>query len=117
MSYIDGFVVAVPSQNKEGYLKHAKLAGDIFKEYGALKIIEAWGDDVPDGEVTSFIKAVQAKEDETVVFSIAFWPSKAIRDEAWSKIMEDPRMQDEENAMPFDGKRLIYGGFEPILEL
>ncbi len=117
MSYIDGFVAAVPSQNKERYLKRAKLDGDIFKEYGALKIIEAWGDDVPDGDITSFLKAVQAKEDETVVFSIAFWPSKTIRDEAWGKIMEDPRMQNVGSAMPFDGKRLIYGGFEPILEL
>ena len=117
MSYIDGFAVAVPSSKKEAYIAHAKLAGDIFKEYGALKLIEAWGDDVPDGETTSFIKAVKAKDDETVVFSIAFWPSKAVRDEAWKKIMEDPRMQSDENPMPFDGKRLIYGGFETILEL
>ena len=117
MSYIDGFAVAVPDENKALYLEHATLAGGIFKEYGALKIIEAWGDDVPDGEVTSFLKAVQAKEGETVVFSIAFWPSKAVRDEAWKKVMEDPRMQNDENPMPFDGKRLIYGGFEILLEI
>ena len=96
---------------------HAKLAGDIFKEYGATKILEAWGDDVPEGEVTSFPMAVKAKENETVVFSIAFWPSKEVRDTAWKKVMEDPRMQENENPMPFDGKRLIYGGFAPILEL
>lgn len=117
MSYIDGFAVAVPNENKELYVQHAKMAGAIFKEYGALKILEAWGDDVPDGEVTSFLKAVQAKENETVVFSIAFWPSKGVRDEAWKKVMEDPRMQGDENPMPFDGKRLIYGGFETLLEL
>jgi uncharacterized protein YbaA (DUF1428 family) len=117
MSYIDGFVVAVANSNKEKYLKHAQTAGEIFKEYGALRVIEAWGDDVPDGEVTSFPMAVKANADETVVFSIAFWPSKEVRDEAWRKVMEDPRMQPEENPMPFDGKRLIYGGFVPILEL
>ena len=117
MSYIDGFAVAVPNENKDLYLAHAKLAGSIFKEYGALKIIEAWGDDVPDGETTSFPKAVKAKENETVVFSIAFWPSKSVRDEAWQKIMEDPRMNSDENPMPFDGKRLIYGGFKPFLEM
>ena len=117
MSYIDGFAVAVPNENKELYVEHSKMAGAIFKEYGALKILEAWGDDVPDGEVTSFLKAVQAKENETVVFSIAFWPSKEVRDEAWKKVMEDPRMQGDENPMPFDGKRLIYGGFETLLEL
>ena len=117
MSYIDGFVVAVPTKNKNAYVEHAKLAADIFKEYGALKIIEAWGDDVPDGETTSFIKAVKAKEDETIVFSIAFWPNKTVRDEGWKRVMEDPRMQGDGNPMPFDGKRLIYGGFEAILEV
>lgn len=117
MSYIDGFVVAVANSNKENYLKHAKIAGEIFKEYGALKVIEAWGDDVPDGEVTSFPMAVKASADETVVFSIAFWPSKEVRDEAWRNVMEDPRMHPDENPMPFDGKRLIYGGFVPLLEL
>ena len=117
MSYIDAFAVAVPTGNKALYIEHAKLAGDIFKEYGATKILEAWGDDVPEGEVTSFPMAVKAKENETVVFSIAFWPSKEVRDTAWKKVMEDPRMQENENPMPFDGKRLIYGGFAPILEL
>ena len=117
MSYIDAFAVAVPTENKALYIEHAKLAGDIFKEYGATKILEAWGDDVPDGEVTSFPLAVKAKENETVVFSIAFWPSKEVRDTAWQKVMQDPRMNNSENPMPFDGTRLIYGGFAPILEL
>lgn len=117
MSYIDGFVAAVSSDKKEAYLAHARLAGGIFKEYGAIKIIETWGDDVPDGTLTSFPLAVKAKEDETVVLSFVFWPSKAVRDEAWQKVMEDPRMQNEENPMPFDGKRMIYGGFESILEI
>ncbi|WP_394221548.1 DUF1428 domain-containing protein [Alteromonas gracilis] len=117
MSYIDAFTVAVPNENKDLYIEHAKLAGEIFKEYGAIKVLEAWGDDVPDGELTSFPLAVKAEKNETVVFSIAFWPSKEVRDTAWQKVMEDPRMQESENPMPFDGKRLIYGGFAPILEL
>ncbi len=117
MSYIDAFAVAVPTENKALYIEHAKLAGDIFQEYGATKVLASWGDDVPEGEVTSFPMAVKAKENETVVFSIAFWPSKEVRDTAWKKVMEDPRMQENENPMPFDGKRLIYGGFAPILEL
>ena len=117
MSYIDAFAVAVPNENKALYIEHAKLAGEIFKEYGAIKVLEAWGDDVPDGELTSFPLAVKAEKNETVVFSIAFWPSKEVRDTAWQKVTEDPRMQESENPMPFDGKRLIYGGFAPILEL
>lgn len=117
MSYIDGFVVAVANENKEDYLAHAKIAAEVFKEHGALKIIEAWGDDVPDGEVTSFPMAVKAKKEETVVFSIAFWPSKEARDEGWRKVMDDPRMQPGNTPMPFDGKRLIYGGFIPILDV
>ena len=117
MSYIDGFVAAVPTANKQAYIDHAEAVGPIFKEHGALSMIDCWGDDVPDGEVTSFSLAVQAKDDETVVFSWVLWPDKAARDAGMQKIFADPRMQDDVNPMPFDGKRLIYGGFQMISEL
>jgi len=116
MTYVDGFVAAVPTENRAKYLKHAEDAAVIFKEHGATKVVECWGDDVPDGEVTSFPMAVKCKPDETVVFSWVLWPSRQIRDEGMKKIMEDPRMQPDVNPMPFDGKRLIFGGFEMILD-
>ena len=116
MSYIDGFVAAVPSANREVYRDHAAKAAKVFREYGATQCIECWGDDVPEGKVTSFPMAVQRKDDETVVFSWVVWPSREARDTAWKKIMDDPRMSPEANPMPFDGKRLIYGGFTPIVE-
>lgn len=114
MSYIDGFVVPVPEKNKEAYRKVAAEAAPIFKEYGATRIVECWGDDVPKGKVTDFHAAVEAKADESVVFSWIVWPSKAVRDEANKKIMNDPRMK--MTNMPFDGQRLIYGGFEILLD-
>lgn len=117
MSYVDGFVAAVPTANREAYLKHAQDAAAIFKEYGALQVVECWGDDVPEGKVTSFTMAVQRKEDETAVFAWITWPSRAKRDEAWAAIMADPRMQPDAHPMPFDGKRMIYGGFETIMEV
>lgn len=117
MKYVDGFVAAVPTENREAYRRHAEEAGHVFKEHGALDFVECWGDEVPDGEVTSFPVAVKCKADETVVFSWITWPSKQVRDEGMKKIMEDPRMQPDVNPMPFDGKRLIYGGFEPIVVL
>ncbi|MFA0813791.1 DUF1428 domain-containing protein [Microbulbifer epialgicus] len=116
MSYADGFVAAVPTANKDDYIKHAKIAAEVFKEQGALKIVESWGDDVPDGKVTSFPMAVKCAENETVVFSWVIWPSKEIRDSGWQALMDDPRMNSKQNPMPFDGKRLIYGGFNIILE-
>ena len=116
MTYVDGFVAAVPTANRETYRKHAEAAAAVFKEQGALKFVECWGDDVPDGEITSFPMAVKRKDDETVVFSWIVWPSRAVRDAAMPKIMSDPRLQPETNPMPFDGKRLIYGGFEMIVE-
>lgn len=117
MAYVDGFVAAVPTGNREAFLAHAQKAGDVFKEHGALKIFDCWGDDVPDGERTSFPLAVQCEDDETVVFSWIWWPSKEVRDQGMKKVMEDPRMSHEQNPMPFDGKRLIFGGFEVILEI
>lgn len=116
MEYIDGFVAAVPAENKELYIKHARDSAVVFKDHGALRLVECWGDEVPDGEVTSFPMAVQCQPGEVVVFSWVVWPSKSVHDEGMKKIMEDPRMSNENNPMPFDGKRLIYGGFQKILE-
>lgn len=116
MRYVDGFVTAVLTKNKNIYIEYAKKAALIFKEYGALKIVECWGDDVPEGKITSFPMAVQCKPEETVVFSWITWPSRQARDDGWKKIMLDPRMQHDVTPMPFDGKRMIYGGFEIILD-
>lgn len=120
MTYVDGFVLAVPTANKEAYKQHAEAAAIVFKEYGALKLIECWGDDVPDGEVTSFPLAVKCQADETVCFSWILWPSREVRDAGMKQVMADPRMQPETNPsaeMPFDGKRMIYGGFEMIVDV
>ena len=117
MDYIDGFVAAVPTANREAYLQHARTAAAVFKAHGALRVIETWGDDVPEGKLTSFPLAVKAGSTETVVFSWIHWPSRAVRDEGWKKVMEDERMKPEDGEMPFDGKRMIYGGFEPILDV
>jgi len=116
MTYVDGFVAAVPTANREIYKKHAEAAAVVFKEHGALKHVECWGDDVPDGKVTSFPMAVKRKDDETVVFSWIVWPSREVRDQGMKKVMVDPRLQPDTNPMPFDGKRMIYGGFEMIVE-
>jgi uncharacterized protein YbaA (DUF1428 family) len=116
MTYIDGFVAAVPTANRDTYRKHAEKAAVVFKEHGALKLVECWGDDVPDGKLTSFPMAVQKKADETVVFSWIVWPSKQVRDAGMKKVMADPRVQPDANPMPFDGKRLIFGGFQVLVE-
>lgn len=116
MSYVDGFVAAVSTANKQAYLDHSKMAAGVFKELGALSVVECWGDDVPDGKLTSFPMAVQKKDDETVVFSWIVWPSRAARNEGMKAVMSDPRFAPDKNPMPFDGKRLIYGGFDMILE-
>ena len=117
MSYVDGFVAAVPTANRETYRRHAEAAHAVFKEHGALRCVECWGDDVPDGKVTSFPMAVQRKPDETVIFSWIEWPSRAGRDAGMARAMEDPRLQPGNNPMPFDGQRMIYGGFEPIIDI
>ena len=116
MTYVDGFVAAVPTTNREAYKKHAEAAAAGFKEHGALKVVEWWGDDVPDGKITSFPMAVKREDDETVVFSWIIWPSREVRDQVMKKVMADPRLQPDTNPMPFDAKRLIYGGFEMIVE-
>lgn len=116
MTYVDGFVAAVPTANRAKFKKHAEISAEIFKDAGALKIVECWGDDVPDGEVTSFPMAVKCKENETVVFSWVLWPDRAARDAGMKRVAADPRMAPDVNPMPFDGKRLIFGGFEMIVE-
>jgi uncharacterized protein YbaA (DUF1428 family) len=116
MKYVDGFVVAVPAANKEAYREMAAKAAPLFKEFGALRVVECWADDVPDGNVTDFRMAVQAQEDEEVVFSWIEYPSQDVRDAANQKLMSDPRMKALGDEMPFDGKRMIFGGFVPILD-
>ena len=115
MDYIDGFVAAVPTARRETYRAHAALAAEAFRAQGALEVIEAWGDDVPEGKLTSFPLAVQRKPDETVVFAWVRWPSRAARDAGMKAAMADPRLSPETNPMPFDGARLIYGGFQVIV--
>ena len=114
MTYVDGFVAAVPTANRETYLAHARTGAGIFKQHGALKVVECWGDDVPQGKLTSFPMAVKCQDDETVVFSWIVWPSRAARNEGMKNAMADSRLAGM--AMPFDGKRMIYGGFDMIFE-
>lgn len=116
MTYVDGFVLAVPAANKETYRKYAADAAPLFKEFGAQRMVECWGDDVPDGELTDFRGAVKAKDDEVVLFSWIEYPSKDVRDAANSKMMTDPRMQEMGSQMPFDGMRMIYGGFAVLAD-
>ena len=121
MSYIDGFVIAVPTANRQAFIDHATKADSIFIEMGATRIVECWGDDVPDGELTDFRRAVKATEDEAVVFSWIEWPDKATRDAGMAKLMSadfsDDRMDPAKNPMPFDGKRMIFGGFQPLVDI
>jgi uncharacterized protein YbaA (DUF1428 family) len=114
-SYVNGFISPVPSEKKEAYREMTERHAAIFREYGALRLVQAWGDDVPDGKVTDFRKSVQAKPDEIVVFAFIEWPSRQANNEAWDKIMKDQRMQSSGDA-PFDGKRMFWGGFEIILD-
>ncbi len=121
MSYIDGFVIAVPTANKQKFIDHAATADSLFIEMGAIRVLECWGDDVPDGKLTDFRRAVQATADESVVFSWIEWPDKATRDAGMATMMapdfKDPRMDQAKNPMPFDAKRMIFGGFSPVVDL
>ncbi|MBX5463923.1 MAG: DUF1428 domain-containing protein [Steroidobacteraceae bacterium] len=121
MPYIDGFVLAVPKANKDKFVEHARKGDSVFFDLGATRVLECWEDQVPDGQVTDFRRAVQATADEAVVFSWIEWPDKTTRDAAMSKMGElmqsDPRMNPETNPMPFDGKRMIFGGFAPVVTL
>jgi uncharacterized protein YbaA (DUF1428 family) len=116
MTYFEGFIVPVPKANKEAYRKHAADAAPLFQEFGVTRMVEAWGDDVADGKVTDFKKAVNATADEDVVFSWFEYPDRKARDAANEKMMSDQRMADMGANMPFDGKRLIMGGFDAIVE-
>lgn len=113
MPYYDGYLLAVPTANREKYKEMAEKSWPLFKRYGALAMQENWGDDVPDGKVTSFPMATARKDDETVVFSWMVWPDKPTRDAGWKAIMEDPEMQ-QMGDMPFDGMRMMWGGFTEL---
>lgn len=115
MNYVDGYVLAVPTAKKEDYRRIADHAAKVFKDHGALAVAECWGDDVPEGKVTSFTMAVQRKPDESVVFSWVSWPDRAARDRGMKLFMEDPRIKDTMKDMPFDGQRMIFGGFQQIV--
>lgn len=125
MSYIDGFVIACPKANKDKFIAHAREGDSVFMDFGATRVVECWGDDIPEGHTTDFRMAVKAEEDEAVLFSWIEWPDKATRDAGMERMTEmmndpaklDPRMDPAKNPMPFDGKRLIFGGFVPIVEL
>ncbi|NSX55432.1 DUF1428 domain-containing protein [Parasulfitobacter algicola] len=116
MSYISGFLLAVPTANKDEYKKHAEAAWPIFKDYGCLSCHENWGVDVQDGKVTSFPMAVKKEDNETVVFSWMIWPDKKTADDGWEKMMNDPRME-QLAEMPYDGMRMMWGGFEPLVDM
>jgi uncharacterized protein YbaA (DUF1428 family) len=115
MSYIDGFLCPVPTANKDAYHAFAAAAAVVFKDHGALSVVEGWGDDVPEGKVNSMRSAVLLEPHETVVFSWIVWPDKATRDAGMQKVFTDPRIE-ALGALPLDGKRMIFGGFVPIVE-
>jgi uncharacterized protein YbaA (DUF1428 family) len=124
MSYIDGFVIACPEANKQKFIDHAATIDPIFLEMGALRVVECWGDDVKRGQHTDFFMAVKAEPGEAVQFSWIEWPDKATHDACFATMTEwmkepskaDPRMDPAKNPMPFDGKRMIFGGFKTILD-
>ena len=116
MNYIDGYVIAVPTANREAYRAKAETMAVLFKKHGALNVIENWGNDVPEGKLTSFTMAVKREDSESIVFSWVTWPSKTVRDEAWKAVMQEPEMNDPNAANLFDGKRMIFGGFETIVQ-
>lgn len=120
MPYVQGFVLAVPTESKQAFIDHATQANAVFLEHGATRVRECWGDDVQTGKQTDFKRAVEAQDNETVCFSWIEWPDKATYDAAMAKmdeLMKDPRWDPEKNPMPFDGKRMIFGGFVPVVSL
>ncbi len=114
MPYVDGFVAAVPTARKDEFIAFSKMMGPILKEYGALDVVDCWGDDVPEGEVTSFPMAVKCQPDETVCLSWIIWPDKDTRDAGMGNFMSDPRLAPDRATMPFEGKRMIVGGFDMV---
>lgn len=117
MAYIDGFVFAVPAADKQVFIDFVHKFDPLMLEFGATRVVECWGDDVPHGKQTDFYRAVDAKENEVTCFAWIEWPDKTTRDAGMKKMMEDPRMDPKDNPMPFDGKRMIFGGFQPVLDL
>lgn len=117
MPYVDGFVIAVPKANLDAYKEMSALGGKVWKEYGALHYVECVGDDVPYGQLTSFPRAVQATDDEVVVFSWIVYESREKRDAINAKVMADPRLKSGMENPPFDAKRMIYGGFTTLLQM
>ena len=117
MPYVDGFMCAVATTDRELYRFHAGRAAVLFRNNGALSVVECWGDDVPEGKVNSMRSAVMCKEDETVVFSWVMWPSKEVRDKGMAGVMRELEAQSDDNRMPFDGQRMIFGGFEVIVQV
>lgn len=121
MTYVDGFVIAVPKANKDKFVVHAEMADPIFIQHGATRVVECWQDDVPEGKQTDFFRAVDCRDDEAVVFSWIEWPDKDTREKGMAAVMDimktDPRMDPEHNPIPFDGARMIYGGFSSLVTL
>ena len=117
MPYVDGFVLAVPRERLDEYRRMAALGGEVWMEHGALSYVECFADDVPYGELTSFPRAVQATDDEVVIFSWITFESREKRDEINARVMKDPRLEQDPASMPFDGKRMIYGGFKSFMAL
>ena len=115
MGYVDGLVLPVPGDNKEAYTRHADRIAGVFREYGALRVVEAWGEETPDGQVTDYNRATLKKDGEKVVYSWIEWPSKQVRDEAWPKLMADERMKPGGDSL-FDGQRMMWGGFASIVD-
>jgi uncharacterized protein YbaA (DUF1428 family) len=115
MAYIDGYVAAVPDTNKQAYINRAAEMAALFKKHGATRVMETWGDEVPEGKLTSFSIAVKREDNESIIFSSVEWPSKATREAGWKLIMAEPAMQTGENL--FDGKRMIFGGFDVVLDV
>jgi uncharacterized protein YbaA (DUF1428 family) len=113
--YVDGYVIPVAADKKELYREHAERISGMFLEFGALRVVEGWGDDTQDGKLTDYNRATLKKPDEKVVYSWVEWPDKATRDAGWGKLMEDERMKNQPEP-PFDGKRMMWGGFAPILD-
>ncbi len=121
MTYVDGFVIPVPAGNRQAFTRHAEMVDSLFLELGAIRILEGWGDDLPEGQLTDFRKAVQARDDETVAFSWIEWPDKETREAGMRRLGElmksDPRFDPAKNPVPFDGKRMIFGGFAAVVDL
>ena len=117
MTYFEGFIVPVPEANRDAYIKHAKDFAPMFRQMGIERVVETWDSDVPEGKLTDFRKAVDAKPGEKVVLSWFEYPSKDVRTATTERMMSDPRMEEMSKDVPFDGKRMIYGGFESLVKV